>query len=552
VLEYAREASQVSRRVLLRGAATTAMLGVAWSQSSADASAATAEPTRWLGLDFWGNRLQDWIRRDGRIECVAGANHGLVRTVAVLTRSIVGAPAEIRIRTGTLQSGRGYSGFLIGTGTPDAHPLSAALVMSASGTGGGIFCVYDTDGRVRFRDHTDEQAPFAYAKLPFSQSGPAPARKLTEDVDLVLNITAGSAGRVRLRLRAINHATGRLLSEAQMPDVAAARVGGGVSLVSSDRAGSGARFWFRSLGTSGTGVTRHPDRALGPIVGTLFSRAGSDLRMTVQLMPDASLRGTPILLQTQDATGRWHNRGSANVGAGCTAIIEASGWSGTSSIPYRVRTTSGAVWSGVVPAEPTKELTVASVNCIKATHRPIDRASSGEPLLPGSETLGLYSGANVYFPYHQLVASVQAHDPDLLVVHGDQYYETSPTRRGPSSELEFLYKYIPWLWSFRKITRKTPTVVLVDDHDIFQPNLGATAARPPQTATQRGRLPEPSRLREPHSASPMWPQPDPIRPDAGRARHRRLLHGLHLRRGQLGNRRGPQVQNRTDEREGTD
>jgi alkaline phosphatase D len=466
-----RDDHRLSRRTLLGGAAATALVGVAWSQGEPGATAVPG-PSRWLGPDFWGNRMQDWIRRNGRIECAAGAGNGLVRTVGVLTRSLTGAPAEVRIRTGTLQAGRGYSGFLIGTGTPDAHPLSAALVMSASGEGGGIFCVYDTDGQVRFRDHTDEDAPFAYAKLPFTQTGPAPDRRLDEDVDLVLNITAGATvGRVRLRLRAINHTTGRLLSEATMVGVDTSRVVGGISFVSSDRAGSGARFWFRSLQTSGSGVSAHPGRALGPIVGTLFSRFGARLRMTVQLMPHASLRGAPITLQVKDATGRWRDRASATVGDGYTALLTAGNWPSTSATPYRVVTPTGATWSGVVPAEPNNGFVVASVNCVKATHRPTDRDSSGEALLAGAQPLGLYSGANVYFPFHQLVAGVQAHQPDLLTVHGDQYYESSPTARTQPTELELLYKYIPWLWSFREITRNTPTVVLVDDHDVYQPNL---------------------------------------------------------------------------------
>ncbi|MGH3475225.1 MAG: hypothetical protein ACRDQD_00130, partial [Nocardioidaceae bacterium] len=169
---------QVTRRVLLRGAATSTVIGAAaWSQLPAQALLPPGS-TPWLGRDYWANRLQDWARRNGRFECVAQPGNRLVRTVAVLTRSIAGAPAEIRVRTGTLQAGRGYSGFLIGTGTPESHPLAAALVFTASGTGGGIFAVYDADGQVRFRDHTDEQNPFSYAKLPFTASGPAPARRL--------------------------------------------------------------------------------------------------------------------------------------------------------------------------------------------------------------------------------------------------------------------------------------------------------------------------------------------------------------------------------------
>jgi alkaline phosphatase D len=477
---------QVTRRALLRGAATSTVIGAAWSQLPAQESLAATSRT-WLGRDYWPNRLQDWAGRNGRIECVAKPGNRLVRTVAVLTRSIAGAPAEIRIRTGTLQAGRGYSGFLIGTGTPESHPLAAALVFTASGTGGGIFAAYDADGQVRFRDHTDEQHPFRYAKLHFTVRGPAPARRLREDVDLVLAILADGPGRVRLRLRANDRRTGRLLSEAVMRGVERSRVRGGLSLVSSDRANSGARYWFRSLQTSGAGVEVHPERAFGPVAGTLFSRAGSDLRMTVQLLPDERLRGAPVVLQTLDLDGSWREQASGPVGAGFAAQLAATDWPGERALSYRIVLPTGVAWSGTVPAEPTQGMVVGSINCVKASHRPTDSVSSGAPTMPGAQPLGLYTSGNIYFPFDQLAGSIGTHEPDLLVVHGDQFYENSPTRRDAMSELELLYKYLLWLWSFRELTRRIPTIVLIDDHDVFQPNLwGAGGRAAPDGDIQEG------------------------------------------------------------------
>jgi hypothetical protein len=147
------------------------------------------------------------------------------------------------------------------------------------------------------------------------------------------------------------------------------------------------------------------------------------------------------------------------------------------------RDTSGATWTGVVPAEPTSGVVVASVNCVKATHRPIDQASSGEPRLPGAQPLGLYSGANVYFPYHQLVASVQAHDPDLLVVHGDQYYETSPPNADRPANSSFSTNTFPGCGrsatspATRRPSSSSTTTTCSD------PTCGATAAVPPRAAT---------------------------------------------------------------------
>jgi alkaline phosphatase D len=41
-----------------------------------------------------------------------------------------------------------------------------------------------------------------------------------------------------------------------------------------------------------------------------------------------------------------------------------------------------------------------------------------------------------------------------------------------------LYRWYLWLWAFRDLTRAVPTVVLVDDHDVYHPNLWGNAGAP--------------------------------------------------------------------------
>ncbi|MEU0968654.1 alkaline phosphatase D family protein [Streptomyces sp. NPDC005917] len=476
----------IARRGFLIGAAgiatTAALEGVAFAGEPAGSrlelvGSWPAGATRmWLGPEFWANRFQDWQLNKGRIECIAQPKQGVLRTVGVLTREIRGdRVAQLRVRTGTLAPAAGFSGFLIGAGAGALDYRAAALVQGVSGTAGGLLCVYESDGRVRFREHTDELNQFAYAQLAVGTAGPA--RSLAEDVELRLDIAPADSGSVRLTLTAYDTGTSTVLSTATLDSVDTAKVRGGIALASSeDHSAPGARFWFQSLQVAGPGITEHPDRGLGPIVGTLFTVSGSVLKMTVQLVPGAATTPQEVRLEIRSAGGGWRQAGSAPVQDGYAALLRVNGWDGTRDWEYRVICPSSphAVYQGRVPAEPAgRPLVIGTINCVKATHRSLNQASNPGPKLPGEHELGLYTDRNIYFPYAGLTSHLAAQRPDLLVALGDQFYETSPTSKdtSPSPTLDYFYKYLQWLWAFRDLTREIPTVVMVDDHDVFQGNI---------------------------------------------------------------------------------
>jgi alkaline phosphatase D len=436
----------------------------------------------WLGPTYWANRLQDWRLHLGRLECVTTSGPMRTRTVAVLTRELAATdrPATIGVRTGTLAPGAGFSGFLVGAGAGRLDHRAAALVQGASGEGGGILCTYDSDGGVGFRDHTDERRQFAYAPLPGTRrSGPAPARTLDEDVALVLRIDPRGGGRFRLRLEASDPA-GRPLATATLDGVDGALLAGGIALVSSstEREG-GARHWFAGLGTGGAKVTEHPQRAEGPILGTLYSLNGGVLKLTAQLLPVGDGDPRAVRLQLRRPGGGWRDGPEAAVGPGFAAGFRLTGWDAAADHQYRVVWAPGTPeeqrFDGVIRKDPVDadELVVGLVDCTIHSFRPLNTGSDPGPELPGSRPLGLYTDRNLYFPYAELVADLRRRRPQLLAAVGDQYYEYRPTTKDKSPEptLDMLYRWYLWLWAFRDLTRSVPTVVLVDDHDVYQPNL---------------------------------------------------------------------------------
>ena len=482
-----------------------------------------APPDRWLGPDFWANRFQDWLLVDGRICCVADSASRRCRTVSVLTKDLSGGAATLRVRTGTLQSGTGFSGFLVGTGTPGTDYRRAALVVGASGAGGGLLAVYGSDGVARFRRHDVEANPFGYPKIPPTRrAGPTPSRTTDEDVQLTLGVVPASADTVTLTLEAVDTVSGQLRSRAVLRGVARSAVTGGVALVSSGAPRPAATYWFQDLSLTGSGVEHHPKRSLGPIVGTLFSLTGTTLKMTAQLVPLTLQPNDHVRLQIRKSPrSRWVKVATATVGPGYAASLRVDSWTSTRGWDYRVTFSRGGTYSGHVPAEPVRPapLTLAVINCTKASHRGFDRASSGHPRLPGETELRLYSSANAWFPHEQLASAIAAHQPDVLVALGDQFYEDSPTLKDTSAapELDFMYKYLLWLWSFRQLTRNRPCYVIIDDHDVYQGNLfgeGGVPLAPTAPYTQGGYVNSPDwinvvqRVQCGHNPDP--PDPAPV------------------------------------------
>ena len=227
--------SGISRRGFLVSAAEASLVVVAGDallQQTTVSAAAAVPLTRvdsmptgitrtWLAPQYWANRLADWRLTNGRIEALTANAGG--RTVGVLTRQLaaVNDAGAISVRTGTLATGPGFSGFVLGAGRGALDWRAAALVMGPSGQGGGLLATYDSDGNVRFREHTNETNPFTFAELAATgRTGPAPARTLGEDVVLLLEINPATGGTFTLTLSATRFSDGTLLSRATRSGVA--------------------------------------------------------------------------------------------------------------------------------------------------------------------------------------------------------------------------------------------------------------------------------------------------------------------------------------------
>jgi alkaline phosphatase D len=441
------------------------------------ASQLPAGKTRhWIGPNFFANRYQDWRLNDGRIECLTGAAGDECRAVSVLDRSIRGTgKGQIRVKLARIDGskGDGFAGFLIGAGGGKLDWRAAALMGRGSGEGGGILCVYETTGRVVFRDHSSEAKPFVYDELPGQQMKPAGV-EAEGPIELVLTISPGYRLTLDAMLNGVRFATSTI------DKVPAGLVEGGLALISSPMPGkAGARFWFRDLVTEGPGISVHSDRSFGPILGTMYSVNGKTLKLTAQMACVGESDPQVATLDLRQPGGAWRKRAEAKLEPGYLASFRTEGLDTSRDWEYRVQY-GDASYQGRIPKEPgtDRPLRVGFVSCVMPVWRTLD-SGAFKPAIPGESALPRYTTSNFYFPHKPLITHLEAQKPDLLAFLGDQIYEGNPTRKitDPEPTLDYLYKWSCFVWAYRELTRNTPSVMMVDDHDVYHGNIWGHGGR---------------------------------------------------------------------------
>ncbi len=489
----------MQRRTFIR--ATVAAVGTAVTPSLAARLAAgrnTLVETRavqalpdnveriWLGESFWANRLQDWRLAGGRIECLCGDAGFEVRTVALLTRFLNDRHAAGRIsaRVGLVDPAEaGFCGFLLGIGAGELDYRGCALVHARSGENGGFMAVIDDTGQPAFRDFSSETDSLAFERLERS-GNLAPGPLGTREVVLDCHIDPVADGGFDVRLMASDARTGEELGFAVRTAVPAGELKGGIALLSSPPSGKpGARWWFTDVATGGDKIDVHPERALGPVMGCLHSLNRRVLKMTAQFLPISVAEQADARLDYRRAgETEWTKGPVVEIGDGYVAAFRLDGWDYRKTHDYRIvdpNRDGTALFEGRILEDPGtgRELRIALYSCLIPSSKRVDE-DAYTPAFEGERVPRRFTPDNILFPHQELVGNCDSHDPDLYVFCGDQYYEGYPTRFGrhtPEAELDTLYRWYLWYWTFRDSVRDKPAILLADDHDILQGNVWGNA-----------------------------------------------------------------------------
>lgn len=394
----------------------------------------------WIGPDWWANPLYDWSLRNGAVISVAKQK----RTLCLLTAEVspsLGSRFEMEVNIELLdRSGetRKYlkrqvaAGFRIGR-QGEIGDFRNALISAKK-----IF-----DAKVNRQGNLILGPKIGTQKIDLFQGS------------FTLRLFGETFGRfVRLSLTATQRGK-RVNLSVFVPKKALA---GGISLLSDGpireiKSTSPAQFAFRKFSLKGDLVRQFPTRSFGPILWSQYTLNQGTLRVSAQLAPLD--KPQQVTMWVKATRSKWRKVSTSKTDSfGRIAIFTIFNWNSKTNKVYEIRTQwegGNYAWSGVVRREPSpkKRLKIACFSC-----------------------------DNGYlFPLPQMVQQVQRQNPDMLFFAGDQIYEVTGgfqvMLRGPIrvTILDFLRKYYLFGWTWRVVLRDRPSVILPDDHDVFQGNL---------------------------------------------------------------------------------
>jgi alkaline phosphatase D len=433
------------------------------------------QPDRvWAGPEYWANRLQDWHLEGGKLKCI---NNSLgLRTVHLLTHQIGEDYGKLDIElffglhpASSRQGNNGWAGILLGAGEGKIDYRASALVHHSPGDAGGILVAVNELGQVVFLDNTNNRELIgSIQKLP--------ENNYPDSLLLKINIYLNEDSTFTVSASAIDYITRNQISHNNLTKIPKERIRGNIALAVNhiERGFEGSNYWFGRLKLKGTILDAEPGRRFGPFMGVQHTLSNGTLKLTAQLPPVGNEDDTYVRMWYRDRGAiTWQETDSTVIVPGpFIAPFRLDNWNSEIDheyrLSYRLNDMKGRkrtyFYTGIIKAEPVgkQELIAGAFSCISHTDGTINGNNWNYP-------------ERLWFPHNDFVRSVEKQKPDILFFTGDQIYEGRPTPADFSTpentELDYLYKWYIFLWSTGELMRNTPTICILDDHDVYHGNI---------------------------------------------------------------------------------
>lgn len=394
---------------------------------------------KWIGPEFWANRLQDWQLINGEAECVISAPN---RTVHILTHQLSYSSDSfsqaVKINwlneesKGNIKS---YAGFRLGAKGRFDNYQSAAVF------GEGFDIGVNGLGQLMIGEKVGSEQLTLSSLITLRIL--AKVKDGSYEVEVV-----GSNGDSDKELR---------LTETAIPIES---LTGNLSLVShfvAKETSEKSSVAFSDWKFEGDKIKEKASQVFGPIFFAQYTLQGQTLKLTAQLAPLEQIADLKVEFQIKKG-GSWKTLQSSPLDSlGRFAHFKIEDWNYQKAIPYRVLCEiplktgmQKFTFDGVIAAEPSvfSPLKAAVFSC----------------------------NADHGFPDKEVAINVAKHQPDIAFFLGDQFYESTggfgiDRRSIEKSSLDYLRKWYMFGWSYRDIFRTIPAAIIPDDHDVYHGNV---------------------------------------------------------------------------------
>lgn len=386
----------------------------------------------WTGSETWATPLYDWKVQDGKVVVSPAANRLLQQTVWRIDDASGSFQTEAQLRMVGLENAEDkekvWAGFAVGIQGLMNHPLHV-LVGPKKRIQAGV----RGDGRA-----------FIGGAVSDGQIDPSQTFRLhlkKSVVGLSLLVTVPDTNET-------------IVVHKKLPDfgMLEGNIGLGAIAIGEAKGIEGLTVEFDSWSADGDALTERQRNSFGPILWSQYTRQGNDVKLLAMLAPLGEEDPKSVSLEVRSGAG-WavidtQDYDPLTYSALLTGVVPYG------EVDYRVRYNyqgEDHFWFGTFIVDP---------------------ATTAEPL-----KIGVFSCDHGYaFPLPQMVKNVKEHDPNLLFFAGDQIYENYGgfrviRRPVQTAMLDYLRKYYQFGWTWRELLKDRPSIIIPDDHDVFQGNL---------------------------------------------------------------------------------
>ncbi|WP_242203155.1 alkaline phosphatase D family protein [Aestuariivivens insulae] len=398
---------------------------------------------KWVGPQYWGNRLQDWILKDGQAVCTY---KGKNRNLHLLTLqnpkgdAAYGTKVTIAVLDQQLDGTKGCFGLRLGAkGRVDDYRSAAVF-------GKGLDVGLNLEGNLVVGDQVLKTG-----------LGTLPGQ-----FTLQVIVDSKNENSQALNINVINTASGAVIYTAKDIEVAQEQLAGNFALLSDVGVKGGDNHkplvGFKDWSIDSKALYVNDNNIFGPICFAQYTLHRGKLKLTAQLSPVEEIEGHKVLLQFK-RDGQWATQEEQTIKQSGRAVnFSISDWDAISNVPYRVRLQIPLRegmhqydYEGTIQAEPINktDLKAAVFSC----------------------------NFDFGFPDADIHESVSKLNPDVCLFLGDQFYEGTGgfgaqyTGDYDKTCLDYLRKWMMFGWSYRELYRHRPCAIIPDDHDVYHGNV---------------------------------------------------------------------------------